>query len=184
MNYYQWLGQLSTISFPEDDFNGWWMVEGTEVEGWDERLIAVYPADEAPNFDFTEAMNSWPVFSSKMRGFLAKEAPGMIQFLPFRLQREDGTAEVLGFCVGQVLRVIDCLDRNRTKVANDWKPINEFGDYDTRGPLVLDRNLIGKERLFRIRGDCLHIVIREDLRDAIEGAGFAGHRFDLLDATD
>jgi len=183
MNYYQWLGQLATVSFPDDDFNGWWMVEGTEVHGWDERLIAVYPAEDPPTFDFTEAMNGWPVFSRELRDFLTGKARGVLQFLPFRLQREDGTGEVLGFSVGQVLRVIECLDRSRTKVANAWQPINPLGDYGTRGPLVLNRRLIGDQRIFRIKGDCLHIVIREDLRDGIDAAGFTGHRFDLLEAT-
>jgi hypothetical protein len=109
--------------------------------------------------------------------------PGLIQFLPFRFQRPDGTGQVADYCVGQILNLLDCLDRARTKVRKNWEPINDIGDFDTYRPLVLSRSLIGDERLFRIKGNCRSIVIREDLKDAIENAGFEGERFDLLECS-
>lgn len=45
-------------------------------------------------------------------------------------------------------------------------------------------NLIGEETLFRIKGHCGSIVIREDLKHAIENEGFKGQRFDLLDCSE
>jgi hypothetical protein len=76
------------------------------------------------------------------------------------------------------------LDRGKTKVRNNWEPINDWGDFGTYRPLVVNRALIGDKRLFRIKGKCGSIVIREDLKDAIETAGFKGQRFDLLECSE
>jgi len=186
MNYYEWLGELDAIEirFPDRQSNGFWMVEGTPVIGWSEYLIAVYFCPDPPVFDFGLADNAWPVFSPQMRRLMEAIAPGLIQFLPFRFQRPDGTGQVTSYCVGQLLRRVDCLDRTRTKVRNNWQPVNSWGDLGIYRPIVVSRRLIGEERLFRIQGKCGSIVIREDIKDAIENAGFKGHRFDLLECTE
>jgi hypothetical protein len=186
MNYYEWLGELDSVEirFPDLQFNGFWMVESTPVIGWNEYLIAVYLCPEQPIFEFGLANAGWPLFSPGMRHLMEDVLPGVIQFLPFRFQRLDGTGQVAGYCVGQILRRVDCLDRNRTKVRNNWRPVNDSGDFGTYAPLVLSRSLIGQEKLFRIAGSCGTIVIREDVKRAIEDAGFTGQRFDLLETTD
>jgi hypothetical protein len=186
MNYYEWLGNLDAIEirFPDRQFNGFWMVEGSAVIGWSEYFIAVYLRPNAPRFFFGMARNAWPVFSTEMRSLMEDIALGLIQFLPFRFQRPDGSGQVTGYFVGQILRRVDCLDRERTKVRNNWAPINNWGDYGTYRPIVLSRSLIGEEKLFRIQGMCGSIVISEDLKDTIEGAGFNSQRFDLLECSD
>ena len=186
MNYYEWLGELDSVEirFPDLQFNGFSMVEGIPVIGWTEYLIAVYLCAEAPVFAFGMADTAWPVFSPGMRALMERLVPGVVQFLPFRFQRPDGSGQVVGYSVGQILKLVDCLDRSRTKVRKNWEPINERGDFDTLPPLVLKQSLIGAERLFRIKGDCRTIVIREDLKRSIEDAGFASQRFDLLATTD
>jgi len=126
----------------------------------------------------------WPIFSPAMHRLMDGLVPGLIQFLPFRFQRPDGTGQVAGHFVGQILCIVDCLDRAKTKVRSNWNPINEWGDFNTYRPLVVSRTLIGDKRLFRIKGNCLSIVIREDLKDEIEHAGFTGQRFDLLECTE
>jgi hypothetical protein len=114
---------------------------------------------------------------------LRNEVPGVVQFLPFRLRKKDTFEEVTGYSVGQILSFVDCLDRKRTVVRNNWEPVNEFGDFAIRWPAVLNVALIGDERLFRIRGYSVCIVVRRDLKDTIEKSGFAGQRFDPLTLT-
>jgi hypothetical protein len=186
MKYYEWWGDLAStgIRFPARHFNGWWMVEGHPVTGWQETLIANYSSAEVLSSNFGLARNSWPVASLPMRVFFETHFPGLMQFLPFRLQRPDGSGEVRGFSVCQVLKSVPCLDRSRTKVSDKWEPINEFGDFDLRGPAVLDRALIGDERLFRIKGESTLIVIREDLKAAMESVGFKEQRFDFLECNE
>jgi len=82
--------------------------------------------------------------------------------------------------VYQFLRFIDCLDRKRTKVRNNWEPINDWGDFGVRRPVTLKRVLIGDEMLFRIKGYSVCIVIRSDLFEAMEQAGFQGQRVEPL----
>jgi hypothetical protein len=178
MKYYEWLGELDAVEirFPDFQFNGFWMLEGKPVIGWNEYLIAVYLCTETPIFNFGLAVPPWPMFSPQMRSLMENIASDLIQFLPFRFQRPDGTGQVTGYCVGQLLRLVDCLDRDRTKVRNNWEPINERGDFGTYRPIVLSRSLIGEESLFRIKGMCRSIVICEDLKKAIEDGGVKGQR--------
>jgi hypothetical protein len=185
MTYYEWLGNREAVDvdFPEDDYQGWWMVEGRPVPNWDENLLATYHGESPIEFDFGIADNSWVVFSSRMRRLLETTVPGLVQFLPFRLLVEDTGREVNSYCVGQILTLIDCLDRRRTRVRNNWKPINNWGDFGVYPPTVLNKALIGNANLFRIKGQCHSIVAREDLKEAIEQAGFKDQRFDLLDVT-
>lgn len=185
MKYFEWWGELDSveIGFPDRQFNGFWMVEGSPVIGWNEYMIAVYLCPDTPVFHFGLAVDAWPVFSPGMRSLMETLVPGLIQFLPFRFQRPDGTGQVTGYCVGQILRLVDCLDRSRTKVRNNWEPINNLGDFGTLRPIVLSHSLMGNEMLFRIKGMCGSIVIREDLKNAIEDAGFKDQRFDLLESS-
>jgi hypothetical protein len=185
MNYFEWWGELDSIEiiFPDRQFNGFFMVEANPVIGWNEYLIAVYLSEHTPRFDFGIARNSWPVASPLMRTFLEAQLPGLVQYLPFRFQRFDGSAQVTGYHVCQFLEHVDCIDRTKTKVRKDWEPINSYGDFATLQPLVLDKRLIGDARLFRIKGCCGTIVIREDLKSLIERAGFKGQRFDLMEST-
>jgi hypothetical protein len=182
MNYYEWWGEPEAVDvdFPEDDFEGWWMVEGRELPAWDSNLKAAYHGEVPISFHFGLADNGWPVFSREMRQFLEKAAPAMVQFLPFKLLVECVGKVVTGFCVGQVLRLLDSLDRERTKVRNNWQPINGWGDFGTLRPIVLKENVLADNKLFRIKGQCRSIVVRQDLKEAIERAGFTGQRFDLL----
>lgn len=185
MNYYEWLGELDSaeINFPDLEFNGFWMVEGKPVIGWTDYMIAVYMCAATPRFEFGMALNSWPIFSPAMQALMERLTPGVIQFLPFRFQRLNGKDQVAGYCVGQILRVVDCLDRQRTSVRNNWEPINAGGDFGVMRPFALSRSGIGDEKLFRIQGKRGTIVIREDVRHAIESAGFSGQRFDLIECS-
>jgi hypothetical protein len=49
---------------------------------------------------------------------------------------------------------------------------------DAYRPIVLSEERIVDERIFRVMGMCGTIVVREDIKQAIEGAGFVGQRFD------
>ena len=153
MKYCHWIGEVDAIEicFPDRQFNGFFMYECEPVIGWNEYMIAVYLCARPPKFHFGMANNGWLVYSPSMRLFLESHAHGSIQFLPFRFQRPDGTGQIVDYCVGQILRSVDCLDRERTKVRTNWQPVNSWGDFDVR-EMVLKTDLLGGERLFRING--------------------------------
>ena len=186
MKYYEWWGEPNSVDvrFPHRHFNErWWMVEGQPVSDWQDSLTATYVWDDDLAFNFGLARNAWPVFSPELRSFFEDHKPGLIQFLPFQLQKPDGSSRVSGYSVGQILRLVDCLDRNRTQVEDDWEPVNSWGDFATLRPIVLSQPLIGDEVLFRIKGMCGSILIREDLKDLMENKAFKGQRFDFVECT-
>ena len=183
MKYCHWIGEVDAIEicFPDRQFNGFFMYEcgaGYRLERIHDRSV---PLRRPPKFHFGMANNGWLVYSPSMRLFLESHAHGSIQFLPFRFQRPDGTGQIVDYCVGQILRSVDCLDRERTKVRTNWQPVNSWGDFDV--PNGFENRPFRGRRLFRINGQRGILVIREDLKDAIEAAGFKGQRFDFLESS-
>jgi hypothetical protein len=159
------------------------MMEAKPVESWDEQLTATYPAGEFVPLDYTVPWNAWPVISRRFRQFLEREVPGHVQYLPFRLRGADGKGEKKGYCVGQILRMVDCLDRKRTTIAGSWDAIDEGKSVQVRGPVVLERRKCARERFFRVAGYNICIVVRQDLKEAIEEAEFLGTSFRELDVS-
>lgn len=160
MKYFEWLGDITGVNFPEAHFREkWWMVECEPVSGWDDALVGTYdpdavglPPKKPPTFHFGLALNGWPICSAPMREFLEANASGLAQFLPFVLQTSQPPGRLQGYSVVQFLRSIDCLDRVRTQVRKDWKPVNEFGDVGIRWPVTLVQAAMRDESLFRIKG--------------------------------
>jgi hypothetical protein len=184
VKYFEWLGQPCTgnVRFRSRHINDFWMMEGSPVTSIDEPITAAWASAEYPAFDFGTASNAWPICSQGMRDVLETLEPGSVQYLPFYwYSKLDGSPA--GY-VMQLLRRIDSLDRQRTVVRRNWIPINEFGDFGVRHPIVLAVAAIGDERLFRIHGKCLSIVVREDLMVAIRRAGYHSQRFDLLESVE
>ena len=188
MKYYEWSQNMRG----EPDGRETWFIDlpymdelGVEdvapIEDWDERLIGTYPPGDCPRRDFPVTANDWPLYSPRLRDLMEDLASGLIRYLPIRLQTPEGEGETREDCVVQYLRRVECIDRERTEVKDGkWEPINCIGDFATRGPLCLVREKIENERLFRIQGDGLSVVIRQDLKEAIEEAGMTGCEFDEL----
>jgi hypothetical protein len=181
--YYEWLPEPigGDFEFPEDDFFRWRMVKGVPVIDWDRNVQAVHRGKKPVSFHFGLTNSLWLIFSAKMRKLLKRYVPEFVNVLPFRLVLQDGS-EVKAYGVGQLL-LVDCLDRDRTKVKNNWMPVNDFGDVGAYDPIVLNRTLIADNVLFRVKGKCSMVVVRDDLKEIIEHAGFDGQRFNELEVT-
>lgn len=166
------------IEFSRRDYNGFWMVEGATVPDWNPNLIGNFTTNDFLAVDYSLALNSWPVFSQRLRELIEQIAAGAIQFLPFRLLDRFGNHEVTGYYVGQILEIVDCLDRSRTKVANDdWTPINKYGSLRIREPFVLNKNLAAGHHLFRLLGCRARIVVSAEFKHAVEMANMLGIGF-------
>jgi hypothetical protein len=181
MSFYEWLGEPEAvdIEFPDLHVNSYWMVEGQAVESWNERIVGTFNGSRPPTFHFGIASNSWPIFSRRFQHFMDVVAPRSVQYLPFKLQCHNRADQIDAYSIGQLLTLIDCIDKTRTKVRTTWNPVNRFGDFDTFWPIdvALRSELIGDASLFRVKGNCGSIIIRADLKSAIEDAGFGRQRF-------
>ena len=191
MKFYEFVPQsiyLSTgdpwlIKIDIWEVNGVWLGDVDRVEGWDEKAVATYPGSEFMHLDFQMAHH--PIFSSGFRAFF-EERHLPVQFLPIRLQREDGTSEVKGYSVAQILEAVECLDQERTVVRDGkWKK-RRNGNYDLPylNDLWLDLCKIEVHRLFRIDGCSIKLVIREDLKCEIEASGFTGCCFQEMNVSE
>lgn len=128
MKYYEWIsdnirmpdGDCWYIDFPIGSYNGVWFSECKRIDDWNERLIATYPQCNFIHVDFQPCR--YPVLSERFFTHLNAIAPGTIQFLPFRMQQADGSNEITGYGLGQILNRVDCLDKERTQVADGvWR---------------------------------------------------------------
>jgi hypothetical protein len=191
LKYYRWQGIAPrlpngdccwTIDFPLDYFRPL-PDSGRRVTKWNPKLIGVYP--EAPaTVDFCDGgTRIYPIFSLRLRRFFESQYPKVIQFLPFRLERDDGKFPMTGYALGNYLKVIECVDRRRTKVAeNDWTPMDS-GAYRIRGPVILNGSAIRGAVCFRVRGYPGCIVVDSSLHERLEQGGFVGCRFEELQVS-
>ena len=187
MKYYR----LSELPEPEEPREGWtldfptilpeWpLAEPQPVDWWNERIFVHYQHN-GPHTDYPHVLGEWNVCSLRLRALLEHLAPGAIQFLPIRIRSIHGTGEVEGYAVANFLQLLDCLDRERTKLGDDdWEPFNHLGDVDIEHP-VLSRAPIGDARVFRVLGDSILVAIREDVKEAIQREGMTGCVFNELE---
>jgi hypothetical protein len=100
-----------------------------------------------------------------------------IQYLPIRIKGEKTGQEVGGYYVANYRRRISCLDLESSiygVYGPDWVRPEQRGQIEHVWKAVLRKEPIGEARLFRV-GEYDHIVvIREDVKHAIEEAGITG----------
>lgn len=100
---------------------------------------------------------------------------GKAEFLPFTLVTGKGKPLAGTYWVVNVLEIHDCVDRDKTEgSASGARP----GGYAEIRKLVLDDDKIPKDvNVFRIDPRPEILVVRDDLRSALESGGFSGIRF-------
>ena len=183
MKYYEWIsdnirmpdGDCWYIDFPIESYNGVWFSDCKRIDSWDERLIATYPQCTFIHVDFQPCR--YPVLSGHFFNHLNSLAPGTIQFLPFRMQQADGTNEISGYGLGQILNRVDCLDKERTQVADGvWRAMPN-GNFRIRGDICLRRRAVRDHQIFRVLGTSVKLVVREDIKETVAAHGFTGCRF-------
>ncbi len=84
---------------------------GQPISDWDSREIAIYEEpfverDFAPSLGLSASV---PIISARVKKLFEEKFSDGLQFLPLRLQKDDGTGEVLGYYGLNVLRVCDCV---------------------------------------------------------------------------
>ncbi len=151
--------------------------KGNEVTDWNPRTAGRCP-DASFVVDFTAASGrTWPIMSSRMKRLVEEICPGDIQYLRFRLVNDPGKPRIAArtMYLGNVLTIVDCIDRNRTKVSNDdWTP-RPNGQLEVRGPIWMKRSAIADKRFFRIYFPPM--LVREDVKELIDAEGFRGVAF-------
>jgi hypothetical protein len=140
---------------------------GKPVEDWNPKQLAVYGPREFVERDYHQ-LSPFPMFSPRFQTVIREQFPGEGQFLPLRLQKPNGTEEVGGYALGNVLTVIDCLERERTVGTSYNRQFIPVGL-----PTLTEPNFRGG--LFRLKEG--NIVATNRLKAIAEELGLSGVRF-------
>lgn len=164
--------------------NDWDLRRGQYVEGWNPDTSAFYD-DEVEPTDFPVTSDDIPVYSPRLMALMDQEGVEDIQFLPLRVKHRHGAQEVFDYHIANYLKVIDCLNRQKSNFQV-WTEDNllfwqkrpwMLGTFrDVQRP-ILDVTRIGRVPVFRLWGWEVMVVIRGDIKQAIEDAGITGCRF-------
>lgn len=159
-----------------------WLGDCKRIEHWPDQFVGTYPiTKQFVANDFLDA--HYPIVSLRLQRFLEMRVPNEIQFLPIHLQRVDGMDEVIGYSFAQVLVGLDCIDQRLTPAyGQEWKrgPNRNFNMVLLSHELRLRLDVIRPHQIFRIDGFSPVLVVRQDLKEAIENAGFSGCVFDSM----
>ena len=125
----------------------------------------------------------YPVISEKLKHFLLSKLPeGNVEFLPVSIVNHKGRTEPDNYYFIHPLVLCDCIDINASEV--EWNELAPDTIADCMG-LVLRENVIPDNlKLFRLKSWGDIIIIRSDLAEELEQAGFTGLYFPEAEGYD
>lgn len=142
------------------------------------------PADWSEDGPLTDLLfdPNFHVVSPRLKALLEDLGLGSeIQFLPIRIKGEKSGREVEGYSVANFLRRIPCLDLEHSIGVEfygpDWIRPEQRGKIAGVWKAALRKEAIGDARVFRVDEWKYIVVIREDVKRAMEEAGITGCYF-------
>lgn len=168
----------------------WDLMVGRNISAWDGETIVYYNIENGQT-DYSFTNIDLPVYSPHLFQLMRELKMEDIQYLPVRLKHKESGREIKGYHIANYLRMIDCLDREHS-VYEIWTKENllfwekrsyMLGTFRDVRKAVLDITRIGDARLFRLWGWEMMVIVREDVKTAIEEAGITGGRFTRLETT-
>jgi len=199
-NYYRWdQGRSDLAPYDREEWcleielrnlNKWDLMAGRYISVWDVDTI-VYYNNESGQTDYSFTDINLPIYSPRLCQLMGELKMEDIQYLPVRLKHKERGREIEGYHIANYLRLIDCLDREHSEYTI-WTKENllfwerrsyMLGTFRDVRKAVLDITRAGDARLFRLWGWEMMVIVREDVKTAIEDAGITGGRFTKLETT-
>lgn len=127
--------------------------------------------------DFSQAAFAAPVVHARVASVLSELAPEEVQTLPVEIE---GQPEP--FFILVATKLIRCIDERASRHIEIWQPEDgrpeKVGKYrDVRG-MRIDPSQVGDAKVFRTWGWPIVLVVREDIKDALERMGATGTEFE------
>ncbi|MFY2558185.1 hypothetical protein ACN469_11175 [Corallococcus terminator] len=126
--------------------------------------------------DFSLAARSTPVVHAKVASVFAELAPDDVQLFPIEVA---GQSEQ--FCILVATQLIRCIDDKATEEILMWTPENghpeKVGEYRDVWGMRIDASQVGDAKVFRPWGWPIALIVREEIRDALEHMGATGTTF-------
>lgn len=162
------------LSESGEELDPWQFKEGRPVELG---CIPRFPLDVAGHpLDFCWAAFSIPVVHARFVELFTSLRVKEVQFIPAQIEGASGTWYILN-----AVETIRCIDDARSGQVQYWKPEDnrpdKQGEYRAVHRMRIDPSKAGSTRVFRPWGWRVALIIAEDIKRAIESAGFTGTRF-------
>jgi hypothetical protein len=118
-----------------------------------------------------------PVVHVRVASLLAELAPEDVQLFPVEIE---GQPEQFSILVAT--RLIRCIDEQASEGVVRWTPedgrpekVGHYRDFDR---MRIDPSKVGEARVFRPWGWSIVLIVREDIKDALERLGATGMQFE------
>ncbi|WP_323389179.1 imm11 family protein [Myxococcus qinghaiensis] len=127
--------------------------------------------------DFSRAAFAAPVVHARVASVLSELASDAVQTLPVQIE---GQPEP--FFILVATQLIQCIDERASRHIRKWTPEDgrpeKLGKYrDVRG-MRIDSAQVGDAKIFRPQGWAIVLVVREDIKEALERMGATGAMFE------
>jgi len=127
--------------------------------------------------DFSLAAFEAPVIHARVASVLTELAPEDVQTLPVEIE---GQSEQ--FFILVATKLIRCIDEKATEEFQKWTPEDgrpaKVGKYRDVWGMRIDASQVGDTKVFRAWGWPIVLIVREEIRDALELMGATGTKFD------
>jgi hypothetical protein len=153
----------------------WVFTNGTPIANPGSLKLAMYQPGTA--LDFSLAARSNPVVHARVAAVFADLAPDDVQLFPVDVE---GQTEPFSILVAT--RLIRCIDERASEEILKWTPADgrpeKVGEYRDVWGLRIDASQVGAAKVFRPWGWPIALIVREDIKDALERMGATGTSFD------
>ena len=166
------LSRIDNVENPID------LQKGLPMDDWPENAVMIMDANYPKALkleDNVYNLRSFIVASKALKDVVEEQNPPDVQFLPVAIQNHKGKIASRDYFIIHPTRLEDCIEIEKSGV--EWNPIDEdiISVWET---LVVDEARINPTSiLFRFKQAPTKILVRRELADALESAGFSGLRF-------
>jgi hypothetical protein len=152
----------------------WAFTDGTPIPNPGRLKLPVDVPGRA--LDFSLAALAIPVVHARVASIFAQLAPEDVQTFPVEVS---GQPEQ--FCILVATKLIRCIDERASRHVRKWTPEDgrpeKVGEYrDVRG-MRIDPSQVGDTKVFRPWGWPVVLIVREDIKEALERMGATGMEF-------
>ncbi len=126
--------------------------------------------------DFTITGLGIPIVHVRVATLLAELAPEEVQSFPVEIEGQPDQ-----FCVLVATKLIRCIDDKASEEVLIWTPEDgrpeKVGKYRDVSGMRIDPSKVGDAKVFRTWGWSIALIVREDIKDALERLGATGTWF-------
>jgi hypothetical protein len=126
--------------------------------------------------DFSLTGLAIPIVHVRVASLFTELAPDEVQTFPVEVQGQPDQ-----FCILVATRLIRCIDDAACTEVEVWTPEDgrpeKVGEYRDVYGLRIDASRVGDAKVFRTWGWSIALIVREDIKDALERLGATGTQF-------